>query len=97
MSGCSSHYLDKKTPKDFVPGRHNPEASSRPRSSNASTKTLNSMPGFQYERWKAPIYIPKLNNGANNDTVAAVQVTWYPPPSRRGTRPSSPIRYYSSK
>jgi hypothetical protein len=29
---------------------------------------------FQYERWKAPIYRP----GAQNDTVTAVQVTFFP-------------------
>ena len=28
----------------------------------------------QYERWKAPIYMP----GAQNDTVGAAQVTFYP-------------------
>ena len=29
----------------------------------------------QFERWKAPIYQP----GLNNDTVAAFQFTWFPP------------------
>jgi Capsule assembly protein Wzi len=28
----------------------------------------------QYERWKAPIYLP----GAQNDTSVAVQITWFP-------------------
>jgi hypothetical protein len=28
----------------------------------------------QYERWKAPIYLP----GPQSDTVGAFQVTWYP-------------------
>ena len=32
----------------------------------------------QLERWKAPIYIQKVNNGANFDNVVAVQLTWYP-------------------
>jgi hypothetical protein len=33
----------------------------------------------QYERWKAPIYQP----GLNSDTVAAFQVTWFPPEQKK--------------
>jgi len=33
----------------------------------------------QYERWKAPIYQP----GLNNDTVVEFQFTWFPPEQKR--------------
>jgi hypothetical protein len=33
---------------------------------------------FQYESWKAPIYMP----GAQSDTSAAVQITWFPREAR---------------
>jgi hypothetical protein len=71
------HYLDKKTPKDFVQGGTT-QGQFKAEVVKRFHKDIELDAWVQYERWKAPIYIPKLNNGANNDTVAAVQVTWYP-------------------
>jgi hypothetical protein len=32
----------------------------------------------QFERWKAPIYLPNAGNAPNHDTTMAVQITWHP-------------------
>jgi hypothetical protein len=71
------HYLDKKTPKDFIPGGTT-QGQFKAEVVKRFHKDIEVDAWVQYERWKAPIYIPKPGNGANNDTVAAVQVTWYP-------------------
>jgi hypothetical protein len=71
------HYLDKKTPKDFIPGGTT-QGQFKAELVKRFHKDIELDAWVQYERWKAPIYIPKPNNGANNDTVAAVQLTWYP-------------------
>jgi hypothetical protein len=68
-------YLDKKTPKDFIPGgttqgQFKAEVVKRLR------KDIELDAWVQYEKWKAPIYIP--GNGANNDTTVAFQVTFFP-------------------
>jgi hypothetical protein len=66
-------YLNKKTPKDFIPGGT---------TQNQFTASVVKRIGkdfevnawVQYERWKAPIYLP----GQQSDTTAAAQFTWYP-------------------
>jgi hypothetical protein len=66
-------YLNKKTPKDFVPG-----GTTQNQFKVDVVKRLGhnvSLDAWlQYERWKAPIYMP----GAQNDTTIAAQFTWYP-------------------
>jgi hypothetical protein len=71
------HYLDKKTPVGFIPGGTS-QGQFKVEAVKRFHKDIELDAWVQYERWKAPIYIPKPNNGANNDTVAAVQITWYP-------------------
>ena len=71
------HYLDKKTPNGFIPGGTT-QGQFKAEVVKRFHKDIELDAWVQYERWKAPIYIPKPNNGANKDTVAAVQVTWYP-------------------
>jgi hypothetical protein len=66
-------YLNKKTPKDFAPGGT---------TQNQFTAKIVKRVGndlevngwVQYERWKAPVYLP----GQQSDTTAAVQFTWHP-------------------
>jgi len=71
------HYLDKKTPNGFIAGGTT-QNQFKADVVKRFHKDIELDAWVQYERWKAPIYIPQPNNGANNDTVAAVQVTWYP-------------------
>ncbi len=66
-------YLNKKTPKDFIPGgttQNQFKASVVKRL--RSDLELNAW--VQYEGWKAPIY----KSGLQKDTTAAVQFTWFP-------------------
>lgn len=66
-------YLNKKTPKDFIPGgttQNQFKASVVKR----LTPDLEMNAWVQYEGWKAPIY----KSGLQKDTTAAVQFTWYP-------------------
>ncbi|HEX4155923.1 MAG TPA: capsule assembly Wzi family protein, partial [Acidobacteriaceae bacterium] len=66
-------YLNKKTPKDFIPGGT---------TQNQFTidvikrfhKDIELNAWMQYEHWKAPIYKP----GPNNDTTLAVQIRFFP-------------------
>jgi hypothetical protein len=66
-------YLNKKTPKDFIPG-----GTTQNQFKASVVKRL--MPDLelngwvQYEGWKAPIY----KSGLQKDTTAAVQLTWFP-------------------
>lgn len=86
-------YLNKKTPKDFIPGGTTQnefmvDVVKRLR------KDIELNAWVQYERWKAPIYIP--GNASNNDTVVAFQLTWYPklhtePSTKSGSRGSMPV------
>ncbi len=79
-------YMNKKTPKDFIPGAYNPVTQTY----GPGGTTQNSFKAqvvkrfhhddvelnawFQHEGWKAPIYLPGLQT--NNTT--AVQVTFFP-------------------
>jgi hypothetical protein len=66
-------YLNKKTPKDFIPGgttqnQFTVDVVKRLR------KDIELNAWLQYERWKAPIY----KTGQQNDTVVAVQIKFFP-------------------
>jgi hypothetical protein len=66
-------YLNKKTPTNFIPGgttqnQFKAEALYR------MHKNIELNGWVQYERWKAPIYLP----GLQTDTAAAVQITFHP-------------------
>ena len=79
-------YLNKKTPKDFVTGVL--DVATNTRGPGGATQNsykatvvkrflhdnveLNAW--FQYERWKAPIYLP----GLQTNTTTAVQLTFFP-------------------
>ena len=76
LSGNESiqlEYLNKKTPKDFIPG-------GTTQNSFTATVVKRIMQGaelkawVQYEKWKAPIY----KTGPQSDTTAAFQITFYP-------------------
>jgi hypothetical protein len=71
------HYLDKKTPKDFIAGGTT-QGQFKAEVVKRFHKDIELDAWLQYERWKAPIYITNPDNGANHDTVIAAQVTWYP-------------------
>jgi len=84
-------YLNKKTPKDFIPGGPTPVSfnTNIPQAPLPGGTTQNSFKvnvlkrvgndleingWVQYERWKAPIYLP----GQQSNTAVAVQLTWFP-------------------
>jgi hypothetical protein len=66
-------YLNKKTPKDFIPGgttQNQFKASVVKRIG----KDIELNAWIQHERWKAPIYLP----GQQTNTIGAFQITWFP-------------------
>ncbi len=70
-------YLKKRTHSDFIPGgvtqnQYKIDVVKR------LGKDVELDAWVQLERWKAPIYIQKVNNDANFDNVVAFQLTWYP-------------------
>lgn len=87
-------YLNKKTPRNFIPGAYNPLTNTY----GPGGTTQNSLKAavvkrflhgnvelngwFQYERWKAPIYLV----GPQHNTAVAVQLTLYPGLKRITTR-----------
>jgi Capsule assembly protein Wzi len=73
-------YLNKKTPKDFIPGgtTQNEYKVSVVKRLGQDVE-LNAW--LQYERWKAPFPENGVNlfrTGLQNDTVVAAQFTWFP-------------------
>jgi len=66
-------YLDKKTPKDFIPGGTT-QGQFRLDVLKRIGHAIELDGWYQYERWKAPIYLP----GTQNDNTASVQLTWFP-------------------
>jgi hypothetical protein len=68
-------YMDKKTPKDFIPGGTT-QGQFKAEVVKRLSKNIELDAWLQYERWKAPIYIP--GNNANSDTAVAFQVTYFP-------------------
>ena len=78
-------YLNKKTPKDFIRGVYNPTTNTYGPGGTTQNQfrvdvvkrigpDVEVQGWYQHEGWKAPIYLPGLQN---NNTVS-VQVTWYP-------------------
>lgn len=68
-------YLNKKTPYDFIAGgttQNQFKATVVKRFGKEKDIELNGW--LQYERWKAPVYLP----GLQGDVTGAVQVTWFP-------------------
>jgi hypothetical protein len=66
-------YLNKKTPKDFiVNGTTQNQFKIDVVKHLGHNLTMDAW--LQYERWKAPIYLP----GPQSDTTVAAQFTWYP-------------------
>ena len=67
----------KRTPTDFIPG-----GTSQDQYKIDVVKRLGKDVELdawvQVERWKAPIYIQKTDNGANIDNAVAFQLTWFP-------------------
>jgi hypothetical protein len=77
-------YLNKKTPKDFIPGgttqnQFMVQVVKRPR------KDVELNAWLQYEGWKAPVYVP--GNALNKDTTVAFQFTWFPKLKTSGETP----------
>ena len=88
-----AEYLNKKNAKDFIAGAFNPLTGTY----GPGGTTQNSFKAqvvkrfhhddvelnawFQYERWKAPIYLP----GQQSNTTTAVQVTFFPGLTRRNS------------
>lgn len=76
LSGGESvqlEYLNKKTPKDFIPlGTTQNQFKIAVVKRIGHDYELNAW--YQYERWKAPVYL----SGAQNDSVGAFQITYYP-------------------
>ena len=66
-------YLNKKTPKDFIPGGTT-QNSFRASVVKRVGQDVELDAWYQFERWKAPIYLP----GGQNNSTAAVQVTYFP-------------------
>jgi hypothetical protein len=66
-------YLNKKTPKDFVMGGTT-QNQFRATVVKRIGKDMEVNGWLQYERWKAPVYLPGLQAG----TSGAVQITWHP-------------------
>lgn len=68
-------YLNKKTPKDFIPG-----GTTQNQLTVAVVKRLRKdielNAWYQYEGWKAPIYVP--GNGLNKNNTVSFQFTWFP-------------------
>jgi hypothetical protein len=76
LSGDESiqvEYLNKKTAKDFIPG-----GTTQNQFKISAVKRighdLELNAWYQYERWKAPIYLP----GAQSNSIGAFQVTYFP-------------------
>jgi hypothetical protein len=77
LSGNESiglEYLNKKNDNDFIANGTTQNQFKATVTKRFLHDNLEMNAWFQYERWKAPIYLP----GARNDTVTAVQLTFYP-------------------
>ena len=66
-------YLNKKNAKDFIPGGTT-QNQFKVDVVKRLGKDLELNAWVQYERWKAPIYLP----GQRSNTIAAAQFTWFP-------------------
>ncbi|MCU1322865.1 MAG: hypothetical protein JWM43_2514 [Acidobacteriaceae bacterium] len=75
-------YLNKKTPHDFIPGGTT-QNQLKATVVKRFGRDVEMNAWVQYERWKAPIYLP----GQQSNTIGAFQLTWFPalhtsPPTR---------------
>jgi hypothetical protein len=73
-------YLNKKTPKDFIPGGTT-QNEFKVSILKRLGKDVELNAWLQYEAWKAPVPVNGVNlnvTGAQRDTVVAAQFTWYP-------------------
>jgi hypothetical protein len=68
-------YLNKKTPKDFIPGGTT-QNQLMVDVVKRFHKDIELNASVQYEGWKAPIYIP--GNGLQKNVTVAFQATWFP-------------------
>ncbi len=68
-------YLNKKTPKDFIPGGTT-QNQVMVNVVKRFHKDLELNGTVQYEGWKAPIYIS--GSGVQKNTTATFQLTWFP-------------------
>jgi hypothetical protein len=84
-------YLNKKTPKDFIPGGTT-QNQFMVQVVKRLRKDLELNAWLQYEGWKAPIYVP--GNGLNKNTTVAFQFTWFPK-LRTGPQSASPASFSS--
>jgi hypothetical protein len=66
-------YLNKKTAKDFIAGGTT-QNQFRIDVVKRITSAIEAHAWYQYERWKAPIYLP----GAQSDNVFSMQITFFP-------------------
>ncbi|HEV2645708.1 MAG TPA: capsule assembly Wzi family protein [Acidobacteriaceae bacterium] len=66
-------YLNKKTAKDFIPGGTT-QNQFRVDVVKRILPSIEAHAWYQYESWKAPIYLP----GAQNDNSFSMQVTFFP-------------------
>ena len=78
-------YLNKKTPKDFIPGVYNSATNTYGPGGTTQNQfrvdvvkrigpDVEVQGWFQHEGWKAPIYLP----GGQGDNTVSVQVTFFP-------------------
>ncbi len=77
LSGNESvgvEYLNKKNDNDFIANGTTQNQFKVTATKRFLHDNLEMNAWFQYERWKAPTYLP----GQRNDTVTAVQFTFYP-------------------
>jgi len=77
LSGQESiqlEYMNKKTPKDFIPGGTTQNSFKAEVVKRFHHDDLELDAWFQYEKWKAPIYLP----GAQTNTTSAIQITFFP-------------------
>ena len=66
-------YLNKKTPKDFIPGGTT-QNSFKANILKRVGKDLEINAWYEYQHWKAPTYLP----AGQTDNTIAVQMTWFP-------------------
>jgi predicted secreted hydrolase len=66
-------YLNKKTAKDFIAGGTT-QNQFRVDVVKRITPDIEAHAWYQYERWKAPIYLP----GGQNDNSFSMQITFFP-------------------
>jgi hypothetical protein len=70
-------YRYVKQPKDFIPGGTS-QGLFKAEVLKRLHKDIELNAWVQFERWKAPIYLPNAGNAPNHDTTMAVQITWHP-------------------